>query len=173
VALGEVARAKRVAAVKAVEELRIAAEAQGIWPAKKVGGDAWLGRWAALSRQIENADAEGISQLGTALHGELERLNEASGLLSDGDAASSRLLDVVTAQSAGACSNADRIQVARIGTVVLIKQSVRGSKRSDLTQHRGNFDALVLWSMESLTKKVCRRSIPNWPLRLDERRRAA
>jgi two-component system, chemotaxis family, sensor kinase CheA len=150
VALGEVARAKRVAAVKAVEELRIAAEAQGIWPAKKVGGDAWLGRWAALSRQIENADAEGISQLGTALHGELERLNEASGLLSDGDAASSRLLDVMTAHLPGLLESTG--QVARIGTVVLIKQSVRGSKRSDLTLHRGNFDALVMWSMESLRK---------------------
>lgn len=148
--LGELARAKRAAAVKATEALRLAVAAEGIRLEKKLGDEAWLGRWAALTRQIEDSDAEGLVQLGAALRSELERLNEAAGLLSDGDAASSRLLDVMTAHLPGLLESTG--QVSRIGSVVLIKQSVRGSRRSDLTLHRGNFDALVMWSMESLRK---------------------
>lgn len=144
--LGEIARGKRAAALKAGEALQAAAAPLAI----EAAGKAWLGRWAALQKEIENTDPEGIVALSAALRGELERLNETAGLLSDGDTASSRLLDAMTAHLPGLLESTG--QVAQIGTVVLIKKSVRGSKRSDLTLHRGNFDALVMWSMESLRK---------------------
>ena len=148
--LGEIARAKRAAAIQAGESLQAAALPRDAWPAGDASGKGWFGRWAALKQEIESADAEGIVALGGALRGELDRLNETAGLLSDGDTASSRLLDVMTAHLPGLLESTG--QVARIGSVVLIKKSVRGSRRSDLTLHRGNFDALVMWSMESLRK---------------------
>lgn len=148
--LAETVREKRAAALAAADVLRLVGSAQGIRAEGEATGTAWLGRWAALKKQIETADQDGIVALGSALRGELERLNEAAGLLSDGDIASSRLLDVMTAHLPGLIESTG--QVAQIGSVVLIKKSVRGSRRSDLTLHRGNFDALVMWSMEGLRK---------------------
>ena len=141
---------RRVAALKAVDALQVAAGVQGVWRENDGKGEAWLGRWAALRQEIAKADPEAIAALISALRVELERLNESAGLLSDGDAASSRLLDVMTAHLPGLLESTG--QVAQIGTVVLIKQSVRGSRRNGLTLHRGNFDALVMWSMDSLRK---------------------
>lgn len=147
--LGAVAGQKKQAVLEQLAALRRVGDAQGFWRAP-TAGEAWLGRWDALAQRIEAADAAGLAELATALRGELERLDEQAGLLSDGDAASSRLLDVVTGHLPALLESTG--QVGQIGTVVLVKKSVRGSRRSDLTLHRGNFDALVLWSMESLRK---------------------
>lgn len=114
------------------------------------GNPAWLSRRAALAEQIERAGADDIAALIPLLRSELERMNEKAGLLIDGDTASSRLLDIITAHLPGLIETNG--QAARLGTNVLLKKSVRGSRRTDLTLQRGNFDALVLWSMDGLQK---------------------
>ncbi|MCK6411773.1 MAG: HAMP domain-containing protein [Azonexus sp.] len=106
--------------------------------------------WQSLGEELARGQVLDSSALLQTLHADLDVLNERAGLLSDGDAASSRLLDVLTGHLPGLLASTG--QVAQIGAVVLTKKSVRGSRRSDLTLHRGNFDALVLWSMESLRK---------------------
>lgn len=105
---------------------------------------------AALERKIGEADAQGLAELTAALRGDFDKINELSGLLVDGDAASSRLLDIMTTHLSGLVDTAGRS--AQLGAVVLVKKSVRGSRRTDLTLQRGNFDALVLWSMDNLQK---------------------
>lgn len=104
-----------------------------------------------MAPRIEASETADLDALIGQLRTDLDKLNEFAGLLNDGDAASSRLLGVVTEQLPALVDAAG--YSAQIGSVVLIKQSVRGSRRSELTQHRGNFDALVLWSMD-LMKKV-------------------
>lgn len=109
-----------------------------------------LGQWASLEQQIRNGDTQALGELAITLRGELEKLNEDTGLLIDGDAANSRLLDVMTTQVPRLVETTGR--AAQIGSVVLVKKSIRGSRRSELTVQRGNFDALVQWSMEGLQK---------------------
>lgn len=110
----------------------------------------WLGQWSALDGQLASANLPVLQELLPGLRAEMERLNEAGGLLSDGEADSARLLDVVTTHLPGLVETTG--QAAQVGTVVLAKQSIRGSRRNELTLYRGNFDSLVLWSLEGLRK---------------------
>lgn len=110
----------------------------------------WLGNWASLKAKIDTADVAIVQELIPSIQSELEDLNEASGLLSDGDADSARLLDVMTSHLPGLVTTTG--QAAQVGTVVLAKQSIRGSRRNELTLYRGNLDSLVLWGLDSLRK---------------------
>lgn len=148
--LEALADAKRGAARNSLLALKAAAAENKLLAKPQAGAQSWLGRWDALAQQIDAADASGLSQLASALRGELDKLNENSGLLLDGHASTSRLLDIMTTHVPGLVETTGR--AANIGTVVLVKQSIRGSRRSELTVQRGNFDALVLWSMEGLQK---------------------
>ncbi|MEY4591269.1 MAG: hypothetical protein RIR18_164 [Pseudomonadota bacterium] len=148
IALEPVVEVKRIQALNAVDRLekialeRVLAET----PTPRI----WLGHWSELKAEIKTADLQIAQDLIAAIRAELEELNEASGLLSDGDADSARLLDVVTTHLPGLVETTG--QAAEVGTVVLAKQSIRGSRRNELTLYRGNFDSLVLWSLDSLRK---------------------
>ena len=149
--LRTVVEMKRQEALRLLQALRAHEIFQGErTDSSSAAGEFWLGRWNALAERITTGDAQAISELIVNLRAEQDRLNERSGLLSDGDTASGRLLDVMTAHLPGLLESTG--QASQIGTVVLVKKSVRGSRRIDLTLHRGNFDALVLWSIESLRK---------------------
>ncbi len=106
--------------------------------------------WVTMAKSIDTFDAEGLSAAIAGMRFGLEQLNDATGLLIDGDASSSRLLGVLTGYY-GSLVHATGV-TAEIGTVTLAKKSLRGSRRSELTMQRGNFNALVQWSMEALQK---------------------
>ena len=114
----------------------------------------WLATWKAGLAQIERSDADSLSelhsQLKSLLRGELEKLNDRAGLLVDGETSSSRLLDIMTAQLPELIDNSG--QAARLGAVVLVKHRFKSSRRTELTLLRGNFNALVQWSMDGLQK---------------------
>ncbi|MBK8524454.1 MAG: HAMP domain-containing protein [Betaproteobacteria bacterium] len=143
-------RARRNSALADVKALQAAFAGREILPAKDGEKDRLLGNWDALSREVADADIAGIEKLTASLHAEMERLNENTGLLIDGEASSSRLLDIMTTHLPGLVETTGR--AAQVGSVVLVKKSVRGSRRTDLTLQRGNFDALVQWSMDGLQK---------------------
>jgi|GEM_PF-1600509 len=124
----------------------------------------WLGRRDEIARQLDAVDADGLAELAGALRGEIDKLNEDTGLLIDGNAANSRLLDIVTTHVPSLIDTTGK--AARIGASVLVKQSIRGSRRTELTVQRGNFDALVQWGMEGLQKVA--REHPERAARLDE-----
>ncbi|MBV5337636.1 MAG: hypothetical protein J0653_06740, partial [Deltaproteobacteria bacterium] len=67
---------------------------------KVVGNESWLRAWKDDFQQIDASDANGLAELHTRLtvsvRGMLDKLNENSGLLVDGEAASSRLIGVLT-----------------------------------------------------------------------------
>lgn len=161
--LAEPAEARRQAALRAADDFAAALAAQ---PGLTAAGDGkrLLGDGAELRRHIAEGDAEALAQTVDALRGELEKLNEDTGLLIDGDAASSRLLDIMTSHLPGLVDTNGR--AAQLGSVVLVKKSVRGSRRTDLTLQRGNFDALVQWSMDNLQKVT--RDHPQLAPELDE-----
>ncbi len=118
------------------------------------GDGRWLAAWKKDFDQVDNADADALAelhaQLRSTLRGELDKRNESAGLLVDGQMATSRLLDILTAQLPQLIDNAG--QAARLGAVVLVNQRVKSSRRTELTLLRGNFNALVQWSMDSLQK---------------------
>lgn len=148
--LDEFARAKRVAAQVTAKDLQSAFAGHDLLSREAAGKERLLGNWAVLSREIDNGDVAGIERLSVGLRGEMEKLNEDTGLLIDGEASSSRLLDIMTTHLPGLVETTGR--ASQIGSVVLVKKSVRGSRRTDLTLQRGNFDALVQWSMDGLQK---------------------
>lgn len=114
------------------------------------GEQRLLGNWRTIDERILVADSADLEALLSRLRAEFDKLNEESGLLIDGDASSSRLLDIMTTHVPGLIDTAGRS--AQLGAVVLTKQSVRGSRRTDLTVQRGNFDALVQWSLDGMQK---------------------
>lgn len=148
--LDSTAQLHRDAALAAVDALAAAFAEHKLQHASGYSGTAWFGRWPQLRQQVQIADTEALSGMVTTLRDELDKLNEATGLLIDGDASSSRLLDVITGHYAALVHTNG--MAARLGTVTLVKQSVRGSRRNELTLLRGNFNALVQWSMETLQK---------------------
>ncbi|WP_153109111.1 HAMP domain-containing protein [Propionivibrio limicola] len=111
---------------------------------------AGFGHWNVLAGVIETADPVQVSETLVALRQDLERINEQNGLLIDGDASTSRLLAAMTGHYASLVKTTG--QTAVLGGVTLVKKSLRGSRRSELTMRRGNFDSLVSWSMEALQK---------------------
>lgn len=136
--------------LQTLERLQDVTEDQGLFRNDEVTNHKWLGRWNAISKQVSEGEADDIAQLANSLHTELEAANGRYGLLSDGDVSGSRLLEVVTNHLPSLVETTGH--AAQIGTVVLIKQSVRGSRRSELTLMRGNFDALLLWTIDTLRK---------------------
>lgn len=143
-------RAKRASSQAIVKDLQEAFAGRKLLPEGVADKDRLLGNWDVLSQQIGEGDTATIEKLLVGLRGEMEKLNEDTGLLIDGEASSSRLLDIMTTHLPGLVETTGR--AAQIGSVVLVKKSVRGSRRTDLTLQRGNFDALVQWSMDSLQK---------------------
>lgn len=141
---------KRRAALQAAKDLKAAFGEDGSLLQNGGASGRLLGNWADLAQRISTADAADLASLTTSLHTELERINEKTGLLIDGDASSSRLLDIMTTHLPGLIETTGR--ASQIGSVVLVKKSLRGSRRTDLTLQRGNFDALVQWSMDGLQK---------------------
>jgi two-component system chemotaxis sensor kinase CheA len=143
-------RAKRASSQAIVKDLQEAFAGRKLLLEGVADKDRLLGNWDVLSQQIGEGDTATIEKLLVGLRGEMEKLNEDTGLLIDGEASSSRLLDIMTTHLPGLVETTGR--AAQIGSVVLVKKSVRGSRRTDLTLQRGNFDALVQWSMDSLQK---------------------
>lgn len=162
--LAEFAEARREAALRAADGLAAALAGQPRLPPAPVGAGRLFGDGVELRRQIATADAEQLVGVLAALRAELEKLNEDTGLLIDGDASSSRLLEIMTSHLPGLVDTTGR--AAQLGSVVLVKQSVRGSRRTELTLQRGNFDALVQWSMDHLQKVS--RDHPQLAAELDE-----
>lgn len=148
--LDEFARTKRASAEAAAQALQSAFAGSSLLPDGPAEKDRLLGNWAALASQIKEGDVAEIERLSASLRSEMEKLNEDTGLLIDGEASSSRLLDIMTTHLPGLVETTGR--AAQIGSVVLVKKSVRGSRRTDLTLQRGNFDALVQWSMDGMQK---------------------
>ncbi|MBK6636991.1 MAG: HAMP domain-containing protein [Rhodocyclaceae bacterium] len=99
---------------------------------------------------IETGSSDALAEWVAATATRLDELNESAGLLNDGDAQTSRLLDVLTIHLSGLMRTT--ATAARIGTETLVKQSLRGSRRNDLTLARGDYNALVTYSLENLRK---------------------
>lgn len=149
---GEKVKLGRIEAMNALAGLEAAFTQQKLDARSAPDGKAWLGRWDELGKRIETSRAEEVAELIANLHAELEKLNENTGILNDGDASSSRLLDVTSTHLSGLIAGTG--QAASLGAITLAKKSLRSSRRTDLTVVRGNFDALVHWSMEGIEKVV-------------------
>lgn len=147
--IGDLASRQQEATLKGAQELRQRFESSDVGPSFDRNG-AVFGGWDSLTRRLGEADGQALDDLIAGFRTELERMNEATGLLIDGDASSSRLLDVVTTHLPGLVETAGKS--AQVGAIVLTKKSIRGSRRSELTVQRGNFDALVQWSMDAMQK---------------------
>lgn len=114
------------------------------------GDGIWLGRWSDISELVRRGDTAQLADVVVQLRVEVDKINEKTGLLIDGDADTSRLLGVLTGHFAALLH--DNGMAARHGAVTLVKKSLRGSRRSELTMIRGNFNALVQWSMDAIQK---------------------
>ncbi|MFT3850323.1 MAG: HAMP domain-containing protein [Propionivibrio sp.] len=145
--LDERSAANLAASRESIRSLRGEFAQHGIEIEKHGDAEALLGRWDALEKRIAEGD---LKEVISGLRGDVESLNEASGLLIDGDASTSRLLDVVTGHYAALVHTTG--VAATLGGVTLVKKSLRGSRRSELTMQRGNFNTLVQWSMDALQK---------------------
>ena len=136
---------------------------------KLTANPAWL---AALNSNIklagETTDADALIELQlkitTDFRNELDKLNESAGLLVDNDTASSRLIDILTAQIPELIDTTGKS--ASIGASVLVKKRVKNKARLDLTLLRGNFNVLVQWSMDVLDKVT--RDNPRFAATLDD-----
>ena len=122
---------------------------------KLTGNPAWLDSLNANIKKIsKTTDGDELGELQLAvtsdLRNELDKLNEEAGLLVDSDTASSRLIDIMTAQVPELIDTTGK--TASIGASVLVNQRVKNRARLDLTLLRGNFNVLVQWSMGVLDK---------------------
>ena len=138
---------KLAAARESIQVLRTLFARYGVDMAGRPGAKPLLGQWDVLDRNIETGD---LMEVIAGLRSDLDQLNEETGLLIDGDASTSRLLGVMTGHYAALVHTTG--SAATLGGVTLVKKSLRGSRRSELTMQRGNFNALVQWSMEALQK---------------------
>lgn len=152
--LAATVQAKREKVHGALKTLQSALAERPLLAGKLTGSPQWLAAWSDRLDQVDSAPADRLSELHselrTALRGELDRLNEGAGLLVDGETSSSRLIDIMAAQLPELIDNTG--QAARLGAVVLVNQRVKSSRRTELTLLRGNFNALVQWSMDGLQK---------------------
>ena len=158
--LGDLVQERRKSTQSALQTLA-AALAERPSLTDKTTSAAWLAAWKARLDEVETSDADRLSELHselrTSLRGELDRINEGAGLLVDGETSSSRLLDIMSAQLPELIDTTGL--AARLGAVVLVNQRLKSSRRNELTLLRGNFNALVQWSMDSL-QKVAREHPP-------------
>lgn len=155
---GDAVRVRRAKAAADWRELKSALSADGRWQAA----------WQSDFDRVDNADVDALAelhaQLRSTLRGELDKRNESAGLSVDGQMSTSRLLDILTAQLPQLIDNAG--QAARLGAAVLVNQRVKSSRRTELTLLRGNFNALVQWSMDGLQKVA--REHPELAAELDD-----
>lgn len=142
--------AAKQATLSAVSHLTTVSDDKSLWTLSKSQHKPLLGNWAELAKGLETSDVDALRSLQANLRIEIEQLNDTAGLQIDGNAASSRAIDVITSNIAGLIETTG--EAARLGSVVLIKQSVRGKTKNELTLHRGNFNTLVQWSQASLEK---------------------
>ena len=152
--LGDLVKAKRESTHKALRALESAVGEHPSLTGKLTSDAKWLTAWKTSLGEVETSDADRLSEvhseLRSSLRGELDKLNDSAGLLVDGETASSRLIEIMTAQLPELIDNTG--QAARLGAVVLVNQRVKSSRRTDLTLLRGNFNALVQWSMDGMQK---------------------
>ncbi|MFZ4623756.1 MAG: HAMP domain-containing protein [Rhodoferax sp.] len=134
----------------AVKSLASASDEKTPWPAVKGEQQPLLGNWTALAQKLDTTDVDALMRLQATLRTEIDRFNDMAGLQIDGNASSSRAIDVITTDIAGLIETTG--EAARLGSVVLIKKSARGKTRNELTLHRGNFNTLVQWSLANLEK---------------------
>ncbi|MEI7430129.1 MAG: HAMP domain-containing protein [Betaproteobacteria bacterium] len=118
------------------------------------GSEQWLETWKKDFQEADTSDASGLSELHSRLmssiRSNLDKLNEKAGLLVDGDASNSRLINVLTSFVPELIDTTGKS--ARLGATVLVKKSLKSSRRTELTLLRGKFDSLVEWSMDGLQK---------------------
>ena len=138
------------ATLAAVKNLASASNEKIHWLEVKGGQKPLLGNWTELAQGLDTTDVDALMNMQHVLRAEIERLNDMAGLQIDGNASSSRAIDVITNNIAGLIETTG--EAARLGSVVLIKKSTRGKTRNELTLHRGNFNTLVLWSQANLEK---------------------
>lgn len=129
----------------------------------------WLAAFKADFQQAgELVDADSLADLHLKMTAdirtELDKLNETAGLLVDSDTATSRLIDVMTAQIPELIDTTGKS--ASVGASVLVKKRIKNKARLDLTLLRGNFNVLVQWSMDVLGKVI--RDNPRLAGTLDE-----
>ncbi len=152
-ALADEVAASRARTQQAYAAFAAALDARGLGALGAARGN-WLKAWRATLDEVAEADADRLSELHSelraSLRGELDRINDAAGLLVDGQTSSSRLLDVVSGQLPELIDTTGN--AARLGAVVLVNQRVKSSRRTELTLLRGNFNALVQWSMDAMQK---------------------
>ncbi len=152
--LGGLVQARRESTESALKSLESAVENRHFLVDRFTGSKQWLTTWKEGFQQIEASEADGLtelhSRLMTSVRGELDKLNEQSGLLVDGDATSSRLINVLTSFLPELIDTSGKS--ARLGTHTLVKKSLNNSRRTELTLLRGKFDSLVEWGIEGLRK---------------------
>lgn len=154
---------------KALGKLQTEMALQSQLSGKLTGNAVWLDNLKSDIKQVsEIADGDQLSELQlkitSDIRNELDRLNEDAGLLVDGDTASSRLIDILTAQVPELIDTTGK--TASIGTSVLVMQRIKNKARLDLTLLRGNFNVLVQWSMGVLDKVT--RDNPRFKSTLDD-----
>lgn len=154
---------------KALGKLQTEMALQSQLAGKLTGNAVWLDNLKSDIKQVsEIADGDQLSELQlkitSDIRNELDRLNEDAGLLVDGDTASSRLIDILTAQVPELIDTTGK--TASIGTSVLVMQRIKNKARLDLTLLRGNFNVLVQWSMGVLDKVT--RDNPRFKSTLDD-----
>ncbi len=136
---------------------------------KLTANPAWLDSLKADIKQIgELSQGDELGELQgkitSDIRNELDNLNEDAGLLVDGDTASSRLIDILTAQIPELIDTTGK--TASIGSSVLVSQRIKNRARLELTLLRGNFNVLVQWSMSVLDKVI--RDNPRFKGTLDD-----
>ena len=136
---------------------------------KLTANPIWLAALKADIKQIGvGTDADALAELQLKItadvRNELDKLNESAGLLIDNDTASSRLIDILTAQVPELIDTTG--QSASIGASVLVMKRIKNKSRLDLTLLRGNFNVLVQWSMNVLDKVT--RDNPHLAATLDD-----
>lgn len=143
--------------LQALSALESEVAKHGALAGKLTTNPEWLANLKADIRQAgELTDADSLAALQLKItadmRGELDKLNEAAGLLVDSDTATSRLIDVMTGQIPELIDTTGKS--ASIGATVLVKKRIKNKARLDLTLLRGNFNVLVQWSMDVLGKVI-------------------
>ena len=159
VELNELVQTRRKGAENALNNLDRAVAEHKLLTATLTDNKEWLASTKADLLKIESTDKDELGELHSRLksstRNELEKLDERAGLLVDGETSSSRLIDTLTAQLPELIDNTG--QAARLGSIVLATKRLKSSRRTELTLLRGNFNALVKWSMDGLEKVVRKR----------------
>jgi HAMP domain-containing protein/HPt (histidine-containing phosphotransfer) domain-containing protein len=153
----------------ALKKLQAEMAQKGHLTGKLTTNQVWLDNLNADIKQIgELTQGDELGELQAKItsniRNELDKLNEDAGLLVDSDTASSRLIDILTAQIPELIDTTGK--TASIGTPVLVNQRIKNRARLDLTLLRGNFNVLVQWSMGVLDKVT--RDNPRFKSTLDD-----